>query len=81
MGIRESVTWGGGHTVSGVVNLRKIYRNTYVHNGIGNLGGGHTVSEVVNLGKIYRNTYGNKGIGNLGGRTYGIWGGEFGENL
>ena len=44
MGIGESVTWGVGNKQSGVVNLWKIYRNTYGNRGIGNLGGGeHTI--------------------------------------
>ena len=45
MGIGESVTWAVQIRYLMVVNWWKIYRNTYVNRGIGNLGGATTVSD------------------------------------
>ena len=60
-----------GDTLSGVVNSRKIYRNTYGNSGIGSFGVGnpHLRDEFgVNHREIYR--YGKRGIGNFGSREY-----------
>ena len=51
MGIGESVTLGVVNTLSVVVNLGTIYRNTYGNRGIGNLWERITVSDGGQLGK------------------------------